>query len=74
MRIFTTIDTIWLNVVLRASPNWTSQMSYDVVESLLRKLSLCAALMSFVPIANKWLEPLEAAHVSIDDDRYDVAE
>ena len=26
--------------------------------------------MSFVPIATKCNEPLEAAHVSIDDDRY----
>ncbi len=30
--------------------------------------------MSFVPIANKCNEPLEAAHVSIEDDRYGVAE
>ena len=32
------------------------------------------ALMSFVPIATKCNGPLEAAHVSIDDDRYVVAE
>ncbi len=30
--------------------------------------------MSFVPIATKCNGPLEAAHVSIDDDRYDVAD
>ncbi len=30
--------------------------------------------MSFVPIATKCNWPLEATHVSIDDDRYDVAE
>ncbi len=29
--------------------------------------------MSFVPIATKCNGPLEAAHVSIDDDTYDVA-
>ncbi len=29
--------------------------------------------MSFVPIAIKCNGPLEAAHVSTDDDRYDVA-
>ncbi len=51
-------------------PNWTSQIGYDVVESLLRKLSVGAALMSFVPIATTCNGPLEAAHVSIDDDRY----
>ncbi len=28
--------------------------------------------MSFVPIAIMYFEPLEAAHVSIDDDRSDV--
>ncbi len=30
--------------------------------------------MSFVPIATKCNGPVEAAYVSIDDDRYDVAE
>ncbi len=30
--------------------------------------------MSFVPIAPKCNEPLEAAHVSVDDVRYDMAE
>ncbi len=30
--------------------------------------------MSFVPIVTKCYEPLVAAHVSINDDRYDVAE
>ncbi len=39
MRLLTTIDTIWACVVLRASPNWTSQISYDVAASLLRMLS-----------------------------------
>ena len=30
----TTIDTTWLNVMLLAGPNWTSQISYNVVASL----------------------------------------
>ncbi len=30
--------------------------------------------MSFMPIAYKCIGTLEAAHVSIDDDRYDVDE
>ena len=31
MRILTTIDTIWLNEVQLASPNWSSQISYETV-------------------------------------------
>ena len=30
---------MWLNVALMGVLNWTSQISYDVAESLLRKLS-----------------------------------
>ena len=31
MRILTTIDTIWLNEVQLASPNWSSQISCEAV-------------------------------------------
>ncbi len=74
MRILTTIDTIWLNVVLRASPNRTSQISYDAVASLLRMLADLAVLFSFPSIATEYNGPLEAAYAHIDDDRYDMVE
>ncbi len=57
-----------------AGPSWTSQISYDVVESLLRKLSFLAALTYFYDIVAKCFGPLEAAHVSIDKNTYDLAE
>ncbi len=40
MLILTTIDTMCLNDVLPASSNWTSQISYEAVTSLLRMLSV----------------------------------
>ncbi len=70
MRILTTIDTIWLNVVLPARSDWTSQISYDAVAMLLRPQSVWATLMRFYSIAAKSNETLEAAHAHIDDDRY----
>ncbi len=54
--------------------NWTSQISYDVVESILHKLFFWAALAYFYVIVAKCFGPLKAAHVSIYSDRYDVAE
>ena len=69
MRIVTTIDTIWLNVVQPASSNWTSQVSYVVVASLVRRQSVRAATMSLYSIATEYNEPLEAAHARIDYDR-----
>ena len=64
----TTIDTIWSNVMLLASPHWTSQISYETVASLLRKQSLCAVLMCLYTITAEYNGPLEAAHDQIDDD------
>ena len=74
MRILTTIDTIWLNEVLPASPNWTSQISYEAVAYLLQTQSICAVQISFMYIIAKYNGSSEAAHAHIDDDRYDMAE
>ncbi len=74
MRILTTIDTIWLNEVLSASPNWTSQISYEAVAYLLLAPSICAVQISFMYIIAKYNGSSEAAHAHIDDDRYDMAE
>ena len=70
----TTLDTIWSNVVLLAGPNWTSQISYEAVASLLLKQSVCAVLMYMHTITAEYNGPLEAAHSSIEDDRYDLVE
>ena len=74
MLILTTMDTIWQNEGLRASPNWTSQMSYEAVASLLRTQSVWAVLMCLCSICAEYNGPLEAAHDHIDDDGYDMAE
>ena len=74
MRIVTTIDATWLNVVQPASSNWTSQSSYEAVASLLLTQSVRAATMSLYSIAAEYNEPLEAAHAHSDDDRCDSAE
>ena len=68
MRILTTIETIWFNAVLSASPNWTSQISYDVVASLLHTPSVWAVLISFDMRLIKDNGPLEATHAHNDDD------
>ncbi len=71
-----TIDTILFNMELLASPNWTSKIRYEavIVASLLAVQSFCAALINLFTIAAKYKEPLEAAHVHIDDIRYDMVE
>ncbi len=74
MRILTTIDTMWLNEVLPASPNWTSQISYEPVESLSQTPSICAVQISFMYISATWNGSAEVAGADIDDDRKDVAE
>ncbi len=68
MRILTTIETIWVNAVLSASPNWTSWMSYDVIASLLHTPSVLAVPISFDTRLIKYNGPLDAAHAHIDDD------
>ena len=66
------IDTIWYKWVLLASPHWTSQIRYETVASLLLTLDEWAVQMSLYRIADDYNGPLEAAHVRIDDDRYDL--
>ncbi len=74
MCILTTIDTIWLNEVQLASPNWTTQVSYEDVASLTNTQSTCAVQICFMHIVAKYNGSSEAAHAHIDDDRYDMAE
>ena len=74
MCILTTIDTIWLNEVLLASPNWTSQISYEAVASLLFAPSTCAVQICLMYIVAKCNGSSVTAHAHIDDDRYDMAE
>ncbi len=73
MRILTTMDMIWLNEVLPAIPNWTSQISYEAVVSLLLAPSTFAVQICFMDIITKYNGSSEAAHAHIDDDRYDMA-
>ncbi len=74
MRILTTIDTIWLNEVLPASPNWTSQISYEAVACLLLAESKCAVQVCFKDAIAQYNGSSEAARARINDDRYDLAE
>ncbi len=55
-------------VVLLASSNWTSKISYEAVASLLPLQSVCAVLRSFIPISARSNGSLEAVHARIDDD------
>ena len=57
MRVFMTIESIPSNLMLLASPHWTSQISYEAVASLLSKQSVCAVLISFLPIPVKYNGP-----------------
>ncbi len=74
IRILTKIDTIWLNEVLPASPNWSSQISYEAVAAVLLAPYTCAVQICFMDIITKYNGSSEAAHAHIDDDRYDMAE
>ena len=75
MCILTRIDTIWLNEVLPASLNWTSQISYEAVASLLLAPSTCAVQICLMDIVAKYNGSSEAAHAHIDDETsYDMAE
>ncbi len=68
MRILTTIETIWVNAVLSVSPNWTSQISYNVLALHIHKPSVWAVLTSFDIRMIMDIGPLKAAHAHIDDD------
>ncbi len=72
IRIVTTMDTIWFNVNQRASLNLTSQVSYEVATPPPNTQSVCAVLMCLHRITIVYNQILEAAHISIDDDGYDM--
>ncbi len=55
-----------------ASPQRTSQISYDAVASIARELSLFEALMCFFTIDTESNEPPAGVNRHSDDDRYDI--
>ena len=76
MRILTTIDTIWLNEVLPASPKWIGPLRsvFKAVASPTNAQSIFAVQIRFMDIVAKYNGSSEAAHAYIDDDRYDKAD
>ncbi len=53
--------------------DWTSQISYEAVASVVRELSIIEALMCFITICTKYNAPLASVNGDSDDDRYDIA-
>ena len=66
------MNTIWSKWVLLASPHWTSQISHETVVSLLSPPVVWAVLICVYSIPAEYNGPLEAAHLRIDDDGYDL--
>ncbi len=52
--------------------DWTSQISYEAVASVVREVAVFEALMCFFTIATKYNEPLASVNRHSDDDRYDI--
>ncbi len=52
--------------------DWTSQISYEAVASVVRELTVFEALMCFFTIRTKYNAPLASVNGDIDDDRYDI--
>ncbi len=52
--------------------DWTSQISYEAVASVVRELNVFEALMSFISIRTKYNEPLTSINGDSDDNRYDI--
>ncbi len=50
--------------------DWTSQISYEAVASVVRPLNVFEALMCFSAIPTKYNEPLTSVNGDSDDDRY----
>ncbi len=48
---------------------WTSQISYEAVASVVRELNVFEALMGFFTIRNKYNEPLASVNRDSDADR-----
>ncbi len=74
MRILTTMDTLWLNDELLDRSGRTSQISCEVVASVVPAQFLFDVLMSFYDNAAKYIWPLEAPDADTDDDGYDMVE
>ncbi len=52
--------------------DWTSQISYEAVASVVRELNVFDALMCFFTIWAKYNAPLASVNGDSDDDRYDI--
>ncbi len=52
--------------------DWTSQISYEAVASVVRELNVFEALRCFISIRTKYNEPLTSINGDDDDDRYDI--
>ncbi len=53
--------------------DWTSQISYEAVASVVRELNMFEALMwCFFTICTKYNAPLASGSGDSDDDRYDI--
>ncbi len=53
--------------------DWTSQISYEAVASVVRELNVSEAPMCFFTIATKYNEPVASVNRDSDDDRYNLA-
>ncbi len=54
--------------------DWTSQISYEAVASVVRVLNVFEALMCFFTFYTKYNEPLASVICDSDDDGYDIVE
>ncbi len=52
--------------------DWTSQISYEAVASVVRELNVFEALMCLFTICTKYNAPLTSVSCDSDDDRYDI--
>ena len=52
--------------------DWTSQISYEAVASVVRELYVFEALMCFYTICTKYNAPMPSNNSDSDDDRYDI--
>ena len=55
-----------------AARDWTSQITYEAVASVVRELIVFEAPMCFFTIYTKYNEPLASVNCDSDDDRYDT--
>ena len=52
--------------------DWTSQISYEALASVVRELNVFEALMCFITVRTKYNAPLASVNGDSDDDRYDI--